>query len=32
LFLIVVGAVIAAVLWYVIETSLYGARLRAAVS
>jgi branched-chain amino acid transport system permease protein len=31
LFLIVVGAVIAAVLWYVIETSLYGARLRAAV-
>jgi len=31
LFLIAVGAVIAIVLWYVIETSLYGARLRAAV-
>jgi branched-chain amino acid transport system permease protein len=31
LFLIAVGAVIAAVLWYVIETSIYGARLRAAV-
>ena len=31
LFLIVVGAVLALVLWYVIEGSLYGARLRAAV-
>jgi len=31
LFLIVVGAIIAAVLWYVIEGSLFGARLRAAV-
>src|SRR3954465_4167300 len=31
LFLIVVGAIIAAVLWYVIENSLFGARLRAAV-
>jgi branched-chain amino acid transport system permease protein len=31
LFLIAVGCVIAAVLWYVIETSIYGARLRAAV-
>ena len=31
LFLIVVGAAIAAVLWVVIEGSVYGARLRAAV-
>jgi branched-chain amino acid transport system permease protein len=31
LFLIVVGAVIALVLWLVIENSIYGARLRAAV-
>ena len=31
LFLIVVGAIIAAVLWYVIDNSIYGARLRAAV-
>jgi branched-chain amino acid transport system permease protein len=31
LFLIVVGAIIAAILWYVIENSLFGARLRAAV-
>jgi branched-chain amino acid transport system permease protein len=31
LFLIAVGAVLALVLWYVIEGSLYGARLRAAV-
>ncbi len=31
LFLIVIGALIAAVLWYVIESSLFGARLRAAV-
>ncbi len=31
LFLIAVGAVIAAALWYVVETSIYGARLRAAV-
>jgi branched-chain amino acid transport system permease protein len=31
LFLIVVGAIIAAALWYVIENSLFGARLRAAV-
>jgi branched-chain amino acid transport system permease protein len=31
LFLIAVGAVIAATLWYLIENSLYGARLRAAV-
>jgi branched-chain amino acid transport system permease protein len=31
LFLIAVGAVIAGVLWYVIENSLFGARLRAAV-
>ena len=31
LFLIAVGGVIAVVLWYVIETSIYGARLRAAV-
>lgn len=31
LFLIAVGAALALVLWYVIEGSLYGARLRAAV-
>jgi branched-chain amino acid transport system permease protein len=31
LFLIVVGAAIAAVLWWLIENSIYGARLRAAV-
>ncbi|HEY6993728.1 MAG TPA: branched-chain amino acid ABC transporter permease [Xanthobacteraceae bacterium] len=31
LFLIAVGAVIAAALWYLVETSIYGARLRAAV-
>ena len=31
LFLIAVGAVIAAALWYAVETSIYGARLRAAV-
>jgi len=31
LFLIAVGAILALVLWYVIEGSLYGARLRAAV-
>jgi branched-chain amino acid transport system permease protein len=31
LFLIVIGAIIAAVLWFVIEYSIYGARLRAAV-
>ena len=31
LFLIAIGAVIAAVLWLVIEYSIYGARLRAAV-
>lgn len=31
LFLIVVGATIAAILWYVIEGSIYGAKLRAAV-
>ncbi len=31
LFLIVVGAVVAFVLWIVIENSIYGARLRAAV-
>jgi branched-chain amino acid transport system permease protein len=31
IFLIIVGAIIAAVLWYVIENSLFGARLRAAV-
>ena len=31
LFLIAIGAVIAAALWYVVETSIYGARLRAAV-
>jgi branched-chain amino acid transport system permease protein len=31
LFLIVVGAVVALVLWVVIENSIYGARLRAAV-
>jgi branched-chain amino acid transport system permease protein len=31
IFLIVVGAIIAAVLWYIIENSVYGARLRAAV-
>jgi len=31
LFIIIVGAIIAAVLWYVIENSLFGARLRAAV-
>jgi len=31
LFLIAVGAVVAAVLWYVIDGSIYGARLRAAV-
>src|SRR5215468_9531493 len=31
LFLIAVGALIAVVLWYVIETSIYGAKLRAAV-
>jgi branched-chain amino acid transport system permease protein len=31
LFLIAIGAVIAAVLWLVIEHSIYGARLRAAV-
>jgi branched-chain amino acid transport system permease protein len=31
IFLIVVGALIAAILWYVIEGSLFGARLRAAV-
>jgi branched-chain amino acid transport system permease protein len=31
LFLIAVGAVIAAALWFVIDNSIYGARLRAAV-
>jgi branched-chain amino acid transport system permease protein len=31
IFLIVVGLIIAGVLWYVIENSLFGARLRAAV-
>ena len=31
LFLIVVGAIIAVALWYLIDNSLYGARLRAAV-
>jgi branched-chain amino acid transport system permease protein len=31
LFLIAVGAVVAAVMWYLIDNSLYGARLRAAV-
>lgn len=31
IFLIIVGGLIAAVLWYVIENSLFGARLRAAV-
>jgi branched-chain amino acid transport system permease protein len=31
LFLIAVGAIIALVLWYLIESSVYGARLRAAV-
>jgi branched-chain amino acid transport system permease protein len=31
LFLIVAGGLIAAVLWYIIENSIYGARLRAAV-
>src|SRR5262249_3175275 len=31
LFLIAVGAVIAVALWYLIDNSLYGARLRAAV-
>jgi len=31
LFILVVGSVIAALLWYLIENSLYGARLRAAV-
>ena len=31
LFLIAVGAMLAIVLWYVIENSLYGAKLRAAV-
>jgi branched-chain amino acid transport system permease protein len=31
LFLIAVGGVIAAVLWFVIDNSIYGARLRAAV-
>jgi branched-chain amino acid transport system permease protein len=31
LFLIAVGAVIAAILWFVIDNSIYGARLRAAV-
>src|SRR5262249_56050420 len=31
LFLIVVGGVVAAVMWYLIDSSLYGARLRAAV-
>jgi branched-chain amino acid transport system permease protein len=31
LFLIAVGAILALMLWYVIEGSLYGARLRAAV-
>jgi len=31
LFLIVVGGLIAAVLWFLIENSVYGARLRAAV-
>ncbi len=31
LFIIVVGAVIAAIMWYLIENSLYGAKLRAAV-
>jgi branched-chain amino acid transport system permease protein len=31
LFVLAVGAVIAAVLWYVIERSLFGAKLRAAV-
>jgi len=31
LFLIALGAVIAAVLWYVMDGSIYGARLRAAV-
>jgi branched-chain amino acid transport system permease protein len=31
IFLIIVGAIIAGVLWYVIENSLFGARLRAAV-
>jgi branched-chain amino acid transport system permease protein len=31
IFLIIVGAVIAAVLWLLIENSIYGARLRAAV-
>ncbi len=30
-FLIVVGAIIAAILWWVIDNSIYGARLRAAV-
>ena len=31
LFLIAVGAVVAAVLWFLVENSIYGARLRAAV-
>jgi branched-chain amino acid transport system permease protein len=31
LFLILVGGIIAAILWYAIENSLFGARLRAAV-
>jgi branched-chain amino acid transport system permease protein len=31
IFLIVVGALIAVILWYVIENSLFGARLRASV-
>jgi branched-chain amino acid transport system permease protein len=31
LFLIAVGGVIAAALWYLVESSIYGARLRAAV-
>jgi branched-chain amino acid transport system permease protein len=31
LFLIAVGGIVAAVMWYVIDGSLYGARLRAAV-
>jgi branched-chain amino acid transport system permease protein len=31
LFLIAVGAVVAAALWYLVENSIYGARLRAAV-
>src|SRR5262249_15806610 len=31
LFLIAVGAVVAAVMWYLIDNSLYGAKLRAAV-